>query len=117
LNNLIGNAKKYADRYAPPPEISLEEDGDYILIHVRDFGPGLKEEPETLFEFFKRGKDACKKPGFGLGLAYCKMACEAHGGSISAQNNQDGRGGATFTVRLPKKSATKESTPAATGKT
>jgi signal transduction histidine kinase len=37
--------------------------------------------------------------GLGLGLAYCKMAVEAHGGSITAESKAGE--GTTFTVTLP----------------
>jgi signal transduction histidine kinase len=35
----------------------------------------------------------------GLGLAYCRRAVEAHGGTITAQS-QEGRG-TTFTIKIP----------------
>ncbi len=40
-----------------------------------------------------------KATGIGLGLAYCKRAVEAHGGSIAVESEVCE--GNTFTVRLP----------------
>ena len=74
---------------------SFKEPGG-VIIKVSDTGKGIPEEDVnhifTLFFTTKHG-------GMGLGLAYCKRAVEAHGGSIVVESEVGV--GTTFTVRLP----------------
>ena len=57
--------------------------------------PARDEEMENLFKPFY----TTKSNGMGLGLAYCKRAVEAHGGTITVESEVGKR--ASFTVRLP----------------
>jgi PAS domain S-box-containing protein len=67
-----------------------------ILVSVRDSGPGFPAGiVEQLFEPFF----STKAEGTGMGLAIARSIVEAHGGSLSGENCDDG--GACFTVRLP----------------
>jgi PAS domain S-box-containing protein len=67
-----------------------------ILVSVRDSGPGFPAGiVEQLFEPFF----STKSEGTGMGLAIARSIVEAHGGSLSGENCDDG--GACFTVRLP----------------
>ena len=67
-----------------------------ILVMVRDFGPGFPGGiVEQLFEPFF----STKVEGTGMGLAISRSIIEAHGGTLSGENCDDG--GACFTVRLP----------------
>ncbi len=50
---------------------------------------------EDLFKPFHTTKPG----GLGLGLAYCKRAAEAHGGSITVESKVGA--GTTFMVQLP----------------
>jgi PAS domain S-box-containing protein len=71
------------------------ENGD-ILVSVCDSGPGFPEGmAEQLFEPFF----STKAEGTGMGLAIARSIIEAHGGSLSGENCDDG--GACFKVRLP----------------
>jgi signal transduction histidine kinase len=71
-------------------------------IRVADQGPGMSPElREKIFERFVRvdgGDRSVTRTGRGLGLAFCKLAIEAHGGSIRVE---EGQPGAVFCVRLP----------------
>lgn len=70
-----------------------------LIISVKDNGPGLKEdEIPLLFDKFHRGA-ASTPGGTGLGLSICKGIVEAHGGSVTADNNPSG--GAIFTISIP----------------
>jgi signal transduction histidine kinase len=63
---------------------------------VSDAGHGISEKrlPRIFDSFF-----TTKKEGMGLGLAITRSIAEAHGGSVSAENNAGA--GATFRFRLP----------------
>ena len=54
------------------------------MVGVTDSGPGIApEDQERLFEMYQRsGTTARRKPGSGVGLAFCKLAVEAHGERI-----------------------------------
>jgi PAS domain S-box-containing protein len=67
-----------------------------ICLQVRDDGPGFPGGiAEQLFEPFF----STKAEGTGMGLAIARSIIEAHGGTLSAENRDDG--GACFTARLP----------------
>jgi two-component system sensor kinase FixL len=67
-----------------------------VFVSVRDSGPGFPGGiAEQLFEPFF----STKAEGTGMGLAIARSIIEAHGGSLSGENCDDG--GACFTVRLP----------------
>jgi PAS domain S-box-containing protein len=67
-----------------------------IVVSVRDSGPGFPEGlVEQLFEPFF----STKAEGTGMGLAISRSIIEAHGGTLSGENCDNG--GACFTVRLP----------------
>lgn len=100
LVNLIGNALKYASEKENPTLI-IDTDGQCMIMKIVDRGPGVGQNPDRLFQYYVRASgDGEKVDGFGIGLAYCKLVCELHGGSIEAQNNEDGIG-AIFTVKIP----------------
>jgi len=67
-----------------------------VLLRVRDSGPGFPSGiVDQLFEPFF----STKVGGTGMGLAIARSIIEAHGGTLSGENCDDG--GACFTVRLP----------------
>jgi two-component system sensor histidine kinase MprB len=58
---------------------------------VRDHGPGFADEDRPLvFDRFYRSAAARAMPGAGLGLAIVREVAEAHGGTVAAENAQDG---------------------------
>jgi C4-dicarboxylate-specific signal transduction histidine kinase len=68
--------------------------GDYLLIEVRDHGPGLHDADRMFQPFF-----TTKQDGMGMGLAICQSIVDAHGGRLWASNHEGA--GATLHIRLP----------------
>lgn len=105
LSNLVGNALKYADPGEIRVSATSEENG--VLIEVVDEGPGMTAEiRERAFDRFfhqKRRRDR-HQGGFGLGLAFCKQAVEAHGGQIGI-DSEPGKGTRVW-FRLPDQAGT-----------
>ena len=99
LVNLLNNVKFHSKNQTGYAEIIIDEIDNYDVIKVRDRGVGLPKDMSKLFNFHAQA-DA-SPTGFGVGLASCKLVCEAHNGYILASNNEDGPG-ATFTIGLPK---------------
>ncbi|MEI7771761.1 MAG: HAMP domain-containing sensor histidine kinase [Chloroflexales bacterium] len=100
LTNLITNAIKYT----PSGEISvaarLIHEGNTVEISVNDTGLGIPKEAQAhIFERFYQANDSDRRHGTGLGLYFCRLAVEAHGGSIAVQSAVGQ--GSTFIVSLP----------------
>jgi len=91
LQNLFNNAVKFS----PPTEpirVSLTRQGDCIRVEVADGGPGIPPGQEgKIFEKFGQLDRSSQRSGTGLGLAFCKLALEAHGGDIGV-NSVAGQG-------------------------
>ncbi|MEI7492766.1 MAG: sensor histidine kinase KdpD [Bacteroidota bacterium] len=74
-------------------------DNGFLTIQVMDRGQGFPaSELAMVFDKFYRGKDA-KAGGTGLGLSIVKGFAEAHHGTVTAANRQNG--GAIFTIKIP----------------
>jgi PAS domain S-box-containing protein len=72
-------------------------DAGAVTCEIEDTGPGVAAQHATrLFESFFTTKDG----GMGMGLPICRSIIEAHGGSITADNNS-APGGARFSFTLP----------------
>jgi signal transduction histidine kinase len=88
VQNLLSNALKFAPQ-GGKVSIRLTKSQDQIYIEVGDNGPGIpKDQLERIFEKFGQINHEDKQRGFGLGLAFCKLAVEAHEGKIQVENNQ-----------------------------
>ncbi len=99
LQNLVGNALKFTPEGGLVRVTgSLDPEGDKVVITVADTGPGLPPEIRAnLFQKFVTGRH--RERGSGLGLAYCRLAIEAHGGKIWAATEPGW--GAVFSFTLP----------------
>ncbi len=99
LINLLENAVKYTRSGDQIAVAAARRDGE-ILVSVRDSGPGIPEEDrERIFDKFTRVTRDSRPKGIGLGLAFCRLAVEAHGGRIWVES-QEGQG-STFHFTLP----------------
>ncbi|HXT11297.1 MAG TPA: ATP-binding protein [Candidatus Angelobacter sp.] len=99
LNLMVNAFDAMKKNGAHQRELTIEtarENGDRVLILVRDTGPGIPESRiDRVFEPFF----TTKAEGLGMGLAICRSMVEVHGGKISVANNE-GKG-VTFRVVLP----------------
>jgi len=98
--NLTSNALKHTP---PSTAITLgaELAGANIQLFVRDTGPGIPAEiRRQLFQRFASTAGANQRQSnTGLGLAFCKLATEAHGGTIRLDETSSA--GTQFTITLP----------------
>jgi len=106
LLNLLDNALKFSPEEssviirAHAPGTAGAAD-DYVRIDVADLGPGVPEEYKlTLFNRFVqvRGREG-RRRGSGLGLTFCRLVVEAHGGDIWIEDNP--AGGTVFSFTMP----------------
>jgi len=99
LQNLIGNAIKFVPQGGLIQVTAHEETACHsLLVCVSDNGPGIPVEIQgRLFQAFVTG--STQKRGNGLGLAFCRLVVEAHGGRIWVES-EPGQGTA-FKFTLP----------------
>lgn len=101
LSNLIQNAITHA----PTPialTVAARRDGAGILFTVTDTGPGIPAEyQETIFQQFAQiaVPNAPRVRSSGLGLAFCRVAVESHGGRIWVRSEEGA--GSSFHIWLP----------------
>ena len=99
LQNLVHNAVQHAPANTAV-RIEAVRDGDMLELLVLDEGPGVPaEEAERIFERYVSTAERQRSGGHGLGLVFCRLATEAHGGKVWVENRSPR--GAAFRVRLP----------------
>lgn len=101
--NLLDNAIKFS-----PSDSTVRIEGHsstngFLRVNVIDQGLGIRDEDKTkLFNRFQQVEEQlARRRGTGLGLTFCKLAIEAHGGSIWIEDNATG--GSIFAFTLPLK--------------
>jgi signal transduction histidine kinase len=99
VSNLLVNACRHTPA-GSTIEIECRPDGDHCRIVVADDGPGL---PSSVWDAFVGEAELKPKAGAyvdsGLGLPFCRMACERMGGRLELEAQP--RRGSRFVVRLP----------------
>jgi signal transduction histidine kinase len=102
LSNLIANSLKFTP---PGGSVSIavrtgRAEG-FVEFSVEDPGVGiLPGDLEKIFDkFYQARREGGERKGFGLGLAFCKLAVEAHGGRIWAESRLGA--GSRFIFLLP----------------
>jgi len=101
LANLISNAIKYTPS-GGQITVAAELQKNQVQVSVADTGPGVPpDERERIFERFAQISDNSPRgKGFGLGLAFCRLAVEAHGGKIWVESGENNVG-SRFIFTLP----------------
>jgi len=99
FKNLLDNAIKFSNNKFPDIKITTEEQEDCYLFTVRDNGSGIPEkEQKAVFELFKKGSNAEKEEGIGVGLAICRQIVLNHKGEIWVEKNSLGGCEFNFTI-------------------
>jgi signal transduction histidine kinase len=105
--NLLENASKFTPSGGLIEIGAQTSDGEFIKFWVSDNGLGISEaDLDRIFEKFTRMRGKNNPSGIGVGLAFCKLAVQGHGGQIWVESVL-GKG-TTFWLTLPvaKKRAT-----------
>ncbi len=105
--NLLENAIKYSPIGGHIEIGAKTTDGAAVKFWVRDNGPGIPAaDLDRIFDKFTRLRGKNNPSGIGIGLSFCKLAVQAHGGQIWLES-EPGKG-TTFWLTLPaaKKKAT-----------
>ena len=99
IQNRVGNAIKFTPRAGSIRVTAAPEAAQGVVaVSVGDDGPGIAPDLRPrLFQEFVTG--SLPGRGSGLGLAFCRLAVEAHGGRIRVES-EPGRG-TSFTFTLP----------------
>ena len=97
LCNVLDNAAKHGGS-GKRITVSMEQEGEYYAVRVRDYGPGI---PEAELPYVKQKfyKGSSKARGSGIGLAVCDEIIHRHEGTFDIGNAQGG--GCVVTIRLP----------------
>ena len=112
FGNLIQNALTHSSK-AVRLSLSAHADTDGVLLTVADNGPGI---PPQYHELIFRKFEQVKTPNIprvrssGLGLAFCKLVLDAHGGRIWVQSSEGA--GSAFHMHLPQHPSLSSSTGA-----
>lgn len=113
LINLISNAVKHAPQPGGCVDVTLADGGESVEIVVADNGQGISQEelPMVFMRYYQGKHESRANHGTGIGLYLVKKYVEMHGGQVTADN----RGGAVFTVVLPKNETAENSESVAAG--
>ena len=100
LQNLLDNALKFSTKNSyVQVRTTYAEKAEFVHVEVHDFGMGIK--PLDLDKIFTKFGQAGNRRGngSGLGLTFCKLVVEAHGGTIGVKSIPGE--GSTFFFTLP----------------
>ncbi len=105
ISNILDNAIRHTPK-AGSIWVKAKSDSKKkcITFSITDSGPGLDKKYHCRifdkFEQVRLKKEGVTSGSIGLGLAFCKMATEIHGGRIWVSNREDGTG-CSFSFTLP----------------
>ena len=100
LANLVANALHHGPQ-GQPIIVDVAADLQQVRVAVTNRGEPLPtDDRQRVFEPFVRLAEKFQTSGAGLGLAFCKLAVEAHGGKIFVEDYAGG--GTSFVFTLPR---------------
>jgi signal transduction histidine kinase len=100
LTNLVSNAIKHTPGGGTVTIEAGPASADSVVVRVTDTGPGIPEaDAAHVFDRFYQTDIGRSRGGTGLGLAFCKLAVELHGGKIGVANG--GEPGAIVEFTIP----------------
>ncbi len=99
LINLLENATKFT-----PPEgiirVGAQWEKEWVCLWVEDTGTGVPQEKrQSIFDKYTRLHGTSNVTGYGLGLTYCRLAVEGHGGRIWVEDATEA--GSRFAFVIP----------------
>jgi len=98
FENLFSNARKFVPKREGRIRVAAIQESELVQIEVYNNGPHIPPETQkSLFNKFVAGQYQGR--GYGLGLAFCRLVVEAHGGKIWIRNQPEG--GVSFYLTLP----------------
>jgi signal transduction histidine kinase len=99
LINLMENSSKFTPT-GGAMEVGAQLEEGWLHIWIKDNGPGIPPaEQDRIFDKFTRLRGKGKPGGLGIGLAFCRLAVQGHGGRIWVES--DSGQGATFHFTFP----------------
>ena len=99
--NLLENAIKFSPLDGDILLAASSDDGQ-LFISIKDSGPGIPDDAQDrIFNKFTRLDAKSFPKGIGLGLAFCKLAVNAHNGKIWVESTIGQ--GSQFNISLPLK--------------
>ena len=100
IENLLGNALKFSPNGSTITLGAHCTTSDMLEISVTDCGPGIPDaQREHIFALFGQVRGNQPQQGTGMGLTFCKLVIEAHGGTIGVRKRPGG--GSVFWCTLP----------------
>ncbi|MDQ7727119.1 ATP-binding protein [Halomonas sp. SpR8] len=103
LKRCLANLLENAVFYGKQADVALIDQGNKVILRIRDHGPGIPEEQlGRVFSPFVRLEPSRSRHtgGSGLGLGIARHIARAHGGDITLANHADG--GLVVTLTLPR---------------
>jgi signal transduction histidine kinase len=98
FENLFSNARKFIPKLEGHIRIKAIQEAQWLQIEVYNNGPHIPPETQKML-FTKFAAGQYQGRGYGLGLAFCRLVVEAHGGKIWICNQPEG--GVSFYFTLP----------------
>jgi two-component system nitrogen regulation sensor histidine kinase NtrY len=95
LLNLVKNAAEAASQTQGSVHLCWQTEGDVLVLHIEDTGPGIANPDNLFVPFF-----STKKGGSGIGLTLSRQIIESHDGSLSLVNRRKTTG-CRATITLP----------------